>query len=134
MKRIKTNSQSDVIRKPFRELSLAEKDFLVALGLWLVLEGVGFFLAPRFGLIDPGERLMHWFFVSMPVGIVGAILIGASSQAVDAFNHRKTGTQKLMLIFLGQVAGGVGLAGVMFPLVMVLLEFLVKTFTELMRT
>jgi cytochrome c oxidase assembly factor CtaG len=121
------------LRISFGELGLIEKDFLTALGLWIVLEVLCFWLAPHYNLIQPGDRLPLWFLTSLPLGIGGAILIGASSQFMASSHQQDAKTTKIFLNSIGQLAGGIGLAGVLFPLMMVALEFVVKTFNQLLQ-
>lgn len=121
------------IRKAVRETSIAEKDWFRSLGIWVLLEGLCFGLAPYYGLIAPGDRWQNWFLLSIPAGIIGAILIAFSSQSVEHLNNQRTSPSKMPLIFLGQLIGGVGLAGILFPLMMVFLEFVSKAASEIME-
>jgi hypothetical protein len=109
---------------------LGRKDFLSALGLWVVIEFVSFILLPAFGAIEPGERMRAWFSLSLPLGIGGAFLIGASSRFVAVTNERAASGSKSLLSLLGQFGGWIGLAGILFPFVMVVGEFFAKTFPK----
>lgn len=99
---------------------LQKKDLLTALGLWLVVEAVSFVLFPTLGLIDPGARLRTWFLLSLPFGLGGAALVSMSSRFVAAAGER--GQRKLASL-IGQFGGWFGLAGIMFPFVVVCIEF-----------
>ncbi|NJR50358.1 MAG: hypothetical protein HC780_13120 [Leptolyngbyaceae cyanobacterium CSU_1_3] len=101
---------------------LQRKDLFIALGLWLVVEFVSFAFFPSVGLINPGARLRTWFMISIPLGIGGALLISSSSRFI-ALMHERTSTNKLLYSFLGQFGGWIGLAGVLFPLFTVCVEF-----------
>lgn len=125
--------QRQRIRQALREASVAEKDWFKSLGIWVVLEVLCFGLAPYWRLIEPGDRWQHWFLLSIPAGIVGAILIAFSSQSVEHLNNQRTTLSKLPLLFLGQIMGGVGLAGILFPLMMLLLEFVSKAASEIIE-
>ncbi len=109
---------------------LGRKDFLSALALWVVIEIVSFLLLPGLGAIQPGERTRIWFSLSLPLGIGGAFLIGASSRFVAVTNERAASGAKLLLSFLGQFGGWIGLAGILFPFVMVVGEFFAKVFPK----
>jgi cytochrome c oxidase assembly factor CtaG len=114
----------------FRFEDLDKKDFLLAFGLWIVMEVVSFVIFPGIRLINPAGRLGAWFALSLPLGLGGAFLVGASSRFVAAANERAPGRTKTWLNWLGQFGGWIGLAGVMFPLVTVMIEFLTKAFAK----
>ncbi|MCU0552207.1 MAG: hypothetical protein MUC48_22985 [Leptolyngbya sp. Prado105] len=99
---------------------LQKKDLLTALGLWLVVEIVSFVLFPTVGLINPGARLRTWFLLSIPFGLGGAVLLSMSSRFVATAGNRP---QRRLSELLGQFGGWIGLAGILFPFVMVCIEF-----------
>jgi len=99
---------------------LQKKDLLTALGLWLVVEAVSFVLFPTIGLINPGARLRTWFLLSVPFGLGGAALLSMSSRFVATAGERG---QRKMASFIGQFGGWIGLAGIMFPFLVVCIEF-----------
>jgi hypothetical protein len=107
--------------------NVTQKDFLVALGIWAFLEILGLVLFPALGLIKPGDRLQGWIATSIPVGLIGAFLVGASSQYINVTVDRADRTNKSLLILLGQAVGWLGLAGVLFPLLIVAIEFFTNT-------
>ena len=102
---------------------LQRKDLFIALSLWLVVELISFVFFPGIGLITPGENLRLWFVLSVPLGVGGAVLIGASSRFIAAFNETAKKEYKRLYGVLGQFGGWIGLAGIMFPLFMVCVEF-----------
>jgi len=106
---------------------ITQRDFFVALGLWAFLEVLGLFLFPALGLIKPGDRWQGWLATSIPLGLVGAFLVGASSQYINVTVDRGDRTNKPLLILLGQAVGWLGLAGVVFPLLIVAIEFFTNT-------
>lgn len=108
---------------------LGRKDFLSALALWVVIEIVSFLLLPGLGAIQPGDRLKYWFYLSLPLGIGGAFLVGASSRFI-AMTHEKSANvnSRMVLSILGQFGGWFGLAGILFPFVMVVGEFFARIF------
>lgn len=105
---------------------LGRKDFLTGLLLWVVIMIVSFLLMPALGAIEPGERLSLWFSLSLPLGIGGAFLLGSSSRFMAITNERSSGSGKSLRSLLGQFGGWVGLAGILFPFVMVTGEFFAK--------
>lgn len=105
---------------------LWRKDFLKGFVLWIVIEIVSFLILPGIGAIQPGDRLKFWFGLSVPLGLGGAFLIGGSSRFVAIMNERAASGSKTILSLLGQFGGSIGLAGVVFPFVMVAGEFLAK--------
>ncbi|MBD2094928.1 hypothetical protein H6F90_07135 [Trichocoleus sp. FACHB-591] len=106
---------------------ITQRDFFVALGIWVFLEVLGLVLFPALGLIQPGDRLNGWIATSVPVGVIGAFLVGASSQYINVTVDRADKTNKPLQILLGQAVGWLGLAGVLFPLLVVAVEFFTKT-------
>lgn len=102
---------------------LQRKDLLTALGLWLTIELVSFVLFPMLGLIDPDARLRTWFLISVPLGVGGAILIGASSRSMAVLSEKGSKRTRLIQTWMAQFGSWVGLAGIMFPFVMVCREF-----------
>jgi hypothetical protein len=111
----------------FSFAELGRKDFLTGLTLWVVLEFFSFVILPALGAIAPGERLKIWFSLSIPLGLGGAFLLGASSRFVAITNERAASSNKLLLSILGQFGGWIGLAGILFPFVMVTTEFFART-------
>jgi hypothetical protein len=99
---------------------LQKKDLLTALGLWLVVEGVSFILFPTLGLINPGARLRTWFLLSVPFGLGGAALLSMSSKFVATAGFRP---QRRLSELIGQFGGWIGLAGILFPFIVVCIEF-----------
>ncbi|HEY9751103.1 MAG TPA: hypothetical protein V6C63_20635 [Allocoleopsis sp.] len=107
--------------------NITQRDFSTALGLWVFLEVLALFLFPAFGLIKPGDRWQGWIATSIPLGLIGAFLVGASSQYINVTVDRADRTNKPLLILLGQAVGWLGLAGVLFPLLIVGIEFFTNT-------
>lgn len=107
----------------FSTEELARRDFLIALGIWLSLEFVAFVIFPALRLINPGDRMVGWFWTSIPLGIGGALLLGLSSRFVAISNELRDPQKRRARIFLAQVASWVGLVGIAFPLLMISLEF-----------
>jgi hypothetical protein len=109
---------------------LLRRDFLRGLGLWIVIEIISFLVLPGIGAIQPGDRLKVWFGLSIPLGIGGALLLGGSSRFVAITNERTASGSKTLLSLLGQFAGSIGIACILFPFVMAAGEFLAKIFAR----
>jgi hypothetical protein len=106
---------------------IQRKDLFTALSLWVTVELVSFILFPALGLIQPaGATLRAWFFLSVPFGIGGAILISMTSRFLAVMNDKIQREYRFIYAFLGQFGGWIGLAGVMFPFLMVCIEFFTK--------
>ncbi|MGP1384645.1 MAG: hypothetical protein ACTS2F_13865 [Thainema sp.] len=103
---------------------LTRKDFWNALGLWAGMEMFGFVVCPLLNVIEFSDRSFIWFASSLPLGIGGALLVSISSRFLTISNRRRRGMTKQMELLVGHIIGSVGLLGVMFPLLMVILEFL----------
>jgi hypothetical protein len=115
--------------KQFSFDELGRKDFFIGLVLWIVIELVSFLVLPGLGVIQSGPRLKTWFFLSLPFGVAGAFLLGISSRFIALTQERGRGPRSLQS-FLGQFGGGIGIAGIVFPFVMVTLEFFAKIFVK----
>ena len=109
---------------------LWRKDFLKGVGLWVFIEIVSFLILPGIGAIQPGDRLKFWFGLSIPLGLGGAFLLGGSSRFIALMHERAVSSNKMILSLLGQFGGSIGLAGIVFPFVMVAGEFLAKIFVK----
>lgn len=103
--------------------NLTGRDFRRALILWISLEILSFVIFPATGMIRPGPRLSTWFWTSVPLGLIGAFLVGFSSQYLAVINDRPAGANKPILMLLGQAAGWLGMAGVLFPFLTACIEF-----------
>jgi hypothetical protein len=103
---------------------IQRKDLFTALTLWVIVELVSFILFPALGLINPGgATLRTWFVLSVPFGIGGAILISMTSRFLAIMNDKIKREYRFLYAFLGQFGGWIGLAGVLFPFLMVCIEF-----------
>ncbi|WP_448562630.1 hypothetical protein [Trichothermofontia sp.] len=111
--------------------SLSRKDTISAFLLWLCMAFVGFILLPSLGIIQPEGRLFIWVATGIPLGLGGSLLVGASSEFIASANRADPGITKQVLIWAGQAAGWLGLMGVMYPVLMVALEFFAKSIQEL---
>lgn len=100
---------------------LRRKNLLIALGLWLTIESVSFVLFPAIGLIDPSVRLRTGFLISVPLGVGGAVLIAATQSPV--LNHKRSNRPRSIQPLIIELSGWVGLAGILFPFVIVCSEF-----------
>jgi hypothetical protein len=107
---------------------LQNKDFWTSLALWLGIEIISFVIFPILGLINPGERIRIWFLTSIPLGLGGAFLISASSRFLAGGSGQRATTRssKSLAATLGQFGGGIGLAGILYPFVMVIFEYMAK--------
>jgi hypothetical protein len=130
--RKKTGHQvAQTVRQANRSSSVAEQDWLKAMAVWLVLEGFCLGLAPARHWIEPGDRWQLWLTISIPAGISGAFLVAFSSQGVTYINAQRTDFSKRVQIVIIQILGGIGLVGILFPLVTLFIEFIVKAALEI---
>lgn len=106
------------------DLFLTQQDTLSALLVWAVFEGLSFLLLPTFVIISGEHQQLIWILLSGSVGVTGAVLIGLSSGLIQYYHDTlpKRGTNKQMLINVAQVMSWVGLVGVGFPLIMIIME------------
>jgi hypothetical protein len=109
---------------PFEEINLetTRKDCFSALFVWIVIAGFSFILLPGFGLIEAKNKQSAWFFASLPPGVIGSILVGTCSELIRLCQEHYQGRSKRLLIWLGTLGGWLGLAGVIFPLIIIGLD------------
>lgn len=105
---------------------LARKDFFTCVGIWIAMEILCFWFLPAIKFIEPGDRLRAYFLTSLPLGIGGSLMSAASSRFLAIANDMDDRQRRGSRVLLGQLVGGIGLAGVMFPLIMALIEFVAK--------
>jgi len=108
---------------------LVYKDFFSCLMLWLVLELVAFGLLPALGVVDR-DRIGVWLWLSLPLGPGGAFLLASCSRFVTITQERAHRSTKKLASWLGQLVGVLGLAGMVFPFVMVVGEVIAQIFTR----
>lgn len=105
------------------EVVVIPKDFFSAFLVWLLLEVFSFILLPSFQLIGPEHKFRTWIMISVPLGVIGALLVGFSSQFIFLCHERMHNRDlKWVLIWLGQIGGWLGLIGVAFPLIVMCIE------------
>uniref|UniRef100_B8HVI9 Uncharacterized protein n=1 Tax=Cyanothece sp. (strain PCC 7425 / ATCC 29141) TaxID=395961 RepID=B8HVI9_CYAP4 len=103
----------------FYDFTQAWQQTFTALKGWIIVEAICFGLLPALKLIDTRVRMDGWFIPSIIAGLVGAGLLGLSSELLRVVEDRLSGTQKKPLILLGRIASLVGIAGVGLPLFLV---------------
>ncbi len=70
-----------------------------------------------------GNKYLNWLFISVPVGLVGSVLVGISSELlVKSQEKLRSHANRQLFNRLAQLTSWVGLAGVGFPLSIVGLE------------
>jgi uncharacterized membrane protein YciS (DUF1049 family) len=107
-----------------QNMKLARKDAASALIVWIFLEGLSLMILPNFQLIQGDSRLSTWLFITMPTGLMGAVMIGVSSWWVtwaQAKIDRQVQNKKLYVTF-AQALGWLGLVGVGLPMIVVGVE------------
>ncbi len=108
------------------------KDLIASFKMWLVMEITSFAVFPALRLIQATDKLPNWFLMSIPLGIGGMFLIAASSQFVSSTSARQINrADKSFTLLMGQVGGWLGAAGIMYPLVVVVNEFLTEAMIQL---
>jgi hypothetical protein len=106
------------------DLFLGKQDTLSALMVWILLEGLSCLVVPSAQLIPGDDKWLSWILISVPVGLIGALLIGTSSTLVEWVQEKfdKRTTNKKLWVFLSQMLGWLGMIGVGLPLILVGLE------------
>ena len=107
------------------DLFLAQRDTFTAWIVWSLLEGLSLFVFPSFRLLSGDDKLLTWLLFTVPLGLVGAVLVGASSSLLQYANqHLQSRTlAKRLALEMGQLTGLIGLAGIGFPMIYIIIEF-----------
>jgi hypothetical protein len=112
----------------FHLQELSRKDLVSSLTLWLVIEVVSFCFLPVLMQMNLGDRLHTWFLTSIPLGIGGVLLMGASSRFVGEIRESSYEGSKALVATLGQAASVLALIGILYPFLMVAGAFFDKAF------
>jgi hypothetical protein len=107
-----------------QNLKLARKDAASALIVWIFLEGLSLLILPNFQLIQGSSKIQIWLSITLPAGILGAVMIGVSSWWVTWIqdNIDRQDQNKRLYTTLSQALGWCGLIGVGLPMIVVGLE------------
>jgi hypothetical protein len=107
-----------------QNLIIARKDAASGLIVWVLLEGLSLLLLPNFQLISGTNKLPIWLAITIPTGMVGAVLIGVSSWWVKWTQEKinRQAQNKEFYSTLAQSVGFLGLIGIGLPMIVVGLE------------
>ncbi len=103
---------------PFDELH--QKDFITALGMWLVVEFMSFLILPAMMGGPPSAELQAMFWPSVIFGVGGAWLMGNTSRFIAITHEKQVGiNHRSVLSMLAQAVSWFAVAGILYPLIMV---------------
>ncbi|MBD2104616.1 hypothetical protein [Leptolyngbya sp. FACHB-261] len=102
---------------------LTNRDFKTSLSTWVSLEFLVFVVLPVLKII-PSDNLQRWFLLSLPLGLGGAFLVGVASDFVARAREDEFEGSRIVLVWIGQVGGWFGLAGIGFPMILAVSRFL----------
>ena len=107
------------------DLFLTQRDSLSAFIVWLLLEGLSLTWVSSFQLLPDRNRYLSWLLLSVPLGVIGAVLIGLSSTWLKYCHQHlsRRSPRKKLFQGVGLTASWLGLAGIGFPLIMIVIEF-----------
>jgi Kef-type K+ transport system membrane component KefB len=113
------------------DVRLAKQDAWNALVIWIVLEVLSLFVLPTSPFIEGKHKFSIWLSLSLPIGMVGACLIGLSSWLMKHVQEQvdRSHPNKRLMLFASQAVGWVGLIGIGLPSILVgltLWSFLIK--------
>ncbi len=101
----------------------SRKDLFVCLGIWLALEVICFGILPAMGLTQPRSSLQSWFWISLLLGIGGAVLIALSSQLAEFLQAEPSILPQPQLRSAAvRLVSWLGLFGIGFPLFVISLQ------------
>jgi hypothetical protein len=105
-------------------LQSARKDAVNALFVWVFLEGLSLMILPSFQMIQGPSRYSTWFSLTVPSGVIGAVLMGVSSWWVNWTQEKidRTVPNKTLYVVLAQAVGWLGLIGIGLPIIVVGIE------------
>jgi Kef-type K+ transport system membrane component KefB len=103
------------------DVRLAKQDAWNALVIWIVLEALSLFVLPTSPFIEEKHRFTVWLSLSLPLGAVGACLIGLSSWLMKHVQEQvdRSHPNKRLMLFGSQAVGWVGLMGIGLPSILV---------------
>jgi Kef-type K+ transport system membrane component KefB len=103
------------------DVRLAQQDAWNAFAVWIVLEILSLFILPTSPLIQGPNKLSIWLSFSIPLGAVGACLIGWSSWLMKYVQEQvdRSHPNKRLMLFASQAVGWAGLIGVGLPSILV---------------
>jgi hypothetical protein len=102
------------------------RDLVESLTLWVAAEFVGLLFLPSIveGFDPSGVLRRTWFPWSLLYGIGGIFLLTASSQFMEAAGDREGArASKMLRALFARGLGWLGLAGVLYPLIMFVTTF-----------
>ncbi|MBW4467004.1 MAG: hypothetical protein KME07_16390 [Pegethrix bostrychoides GSE-TBD4-15B] len=101
----------------------SRKDLFVCLGIWLALEVICFGILPAMGFTQPRSSLQSWFWLSLLLGVGGAVLTASSSQLAEflQFEPLLRPQPRLRSVAVGLISW-LGLFGIGFPLFVISLQ------------
>jgi Kef-type K+ transport system membrane component KefB len=104
-----------------QDVRLAQQDAWNALVVWVVLEILSLFILPTSPLIQGPNKFSIWLSFSIPLGAVGACLIGWSSWLMKYVQEQvdRSHPNKRLMLFASQAVGWAGLIGVGLPSILV---------------
>ncbi len=116
--------QTVLLNESDQDLQLARKDAVSALFVWFFLEGLSLIILPSFQMIQGSNRLSIWLSITIPAGILGAVLMGISSWWVKWTQEKidRQNANKQLYVTLSQAMGWLGLVGIGLPIIVVGVE------------
>jgi uncharacterized membrane protein YciS (DUF1049 family) len=128
--RQRRRQQAVQLNESQQDLQSARKDAFSALIVWIFLEALSLMIQASFSnsfqLIQGSNKLSTWLSITIPSGIIGAVLIGISSWWVK-WTQEKIDRQvanKQLYVTLSQSIGWLGLLGIGLPIIVVGVELL----------
>ncbi|MGG6295336.1 hypothetical protein ACQ4M4_13175 [Leptolyngbya sp. AN02str] len=98
------------------------KNVLTCLTIWLVLEVIALVLLPGLGLTQPGDRIPLWLAISIPVGLVGAVLQSIAPRLIARSRQTPKRSSRRTRVLASRALGWLGMVGIAFPLFIITFE------------
>lgn len=95
---------------------VGRRHFFTSLGVWLGLQILCWVGLNMVAVDLDRAELKFLFYLSLPLGLLGAALVGLGSGLAEAIRTHMTGFLRWVNIILADLLSFLGLAGISFPL------------------
>ncbi len=109
------------------------RELLISLLIWLGLVVVVLVLLPSTEVLQPGDRLPLWWSITVPLGLIGAMLLALAPHWVSRSKRLSNVHNRRSRLLFSRLAGWLGLMGISFPLFVLVFEAVKSTVSHYMQ-